>query len=221
MYAFGDESGLPVLVESLRSSVAWFDIDYGQLAREDAWTFLKTISGDDFGFKPWEPAARREAGLKRWEEWIAKRMPDWRDRIPSNAKVAPDQAVYEFGFELRSCRTGDYFFRVDAQNNLVLGYFNLIRAQLTEAERSKLDKAIEAVREVDRAFPYGQGGCDFEQYYLKTGASKFEKLWIGVGGRPGDLDGFIRTVTELLRAKFGDGEAKTFKDRTALFREMD
>src|SRR5262245_61483717 len=58
MYAFGDETGLPVLVESLRSAITWFEIDYGQIAREDAWNFLKKLTNDDFGFKPWEPIAQ-------------------------------------------------------------------------------------------------------------------------------------------------------------------
>ena len=31
LHAFGDPSGLPVLVEALRANTVWFDIDYGQI----------------------------------------------------------------------------------------------------------------------------------------------------------------------------------------------
>jgi len=221
LHAFGDPSGLPVLVEALRSSIAWFDIDYGQIAREDACNFLKKLTGDDYGFKAWEPEEKRAPGLKRWEAWIAERIPDWRDRIPANARAVPDPAVYVFGFELRSCRSGDYFFRIDSGNNLVVGYFNLTRAPLTAEERAAFDRELAKVRKVDRTVPYGQGGCDFEQYYLAGEGKRFEKLWIGIGGRPPEIEGFIRTCAGLIRAKFGEAEAAEFKERTAPFRGVD
>ncbi len=222
LHGFGDESGLPVLVASLRSEAAWFDIDYGQIAREDACNFLKKImKGDDFGFKAWEPPDKRAPGLKRWEEWIAAKIPDWNDRVPANARPVADAAEYAFGFELRSCRSGDYFFRIDSKNTFVVGYFNLARAPLTAEERAGFDRQLEAVKGVDRSAPYGRGGCDFEQYYLASGGARFEKLWIGLGGRPPELDGFIRYCRGLIQAKFGASEAAEFKERTAPFRGVD
>ncbi|HTF57828.1 MAG TPA: HEAT repeat domain-containing protein [Planctomycetota bacterium] len=221
LYAFGDDSGLPVLVASLRSEVNWFDIDYGQIAREDAAKFLAKITGDDFGFKAWEPEEKRAPGLRRWEEWMAARAADWKDRVPPNARPVADSAEYVFGFELRSCQSGDYFFRVDTRNNLVVGYFNLARAPLSAEERAAFDRELAAVRAVDRAVPYGRGGCDFEQYYLSGNGKRFERLWIGVGGRPPDLDGFIKFCRALIKAKFGEAEASEFKERTAPFRGAD
>ncbi len=222
LHAFGDASGLPVLVESLRSDVRWFDIDYGQLAREDACNFLKTLNGgDDFGFKAWETAEQRAPGLKKWEDWMAARDPEWRAKLPANAKVEPDRAKYVFGFELRSCQRGDYFFRIDTDGNLVVGYFNLARHPLAAEERAKLDAAIASVRKVPRGVPYGNPGCDFEQYYLAGDTGRFEKLWIGIRGRPSDLDGFVAAAAEILKAKAGAGESKEFRDRAALFREPD
>ncbi|HZN61825.1 MAG TPA: HEAT repeat domain-containing protein [Planctomycetota bacterium] len=221
LFGFGDESGLPVLVASLRSEAEWFDIDYGQIAREDACNFLKKITKDDFGFKAWEPVDKRAPGLKRWEEWIAARIPDWKDRVPSRARPVADAAEYAFGFELRSCRSGDYFFRIDSKNNFVVGYFNLARAALTAEERSAFDRQLDAVKGVDRSAPYGRGGCDFEQYYLASGPGKFEKLWIGLGGRPPEMDGFIRHCSGLIQAKFGAAEAAEFKERTVPFRGAD
>jgi hypothetical protein len=221
LHGFGDDAGLPVLVAALRSEAAWFDIDYGQIAREDASKFLAKLSGDDFGFKGWDPVDKRAPGLKRWEEWIAAKMPDWKDRIPPNARPVADAAEYAFGFELRSCRSGDYFFRIDARNNFVVGYFNLARAPLTDEERAAFDRALGAVRKVDRTVPYGQGGCDFEQYYPRADGGRFEKLWIGVGGRPPELDGFIRHCHQLIQAKFGVPEAAEFKERTTPFRGVD
>ena len=221
LYEFGDESGLPVLVASLRSEAAWFDIDYGQIAREDACKFLAKITGSDFGFKAWEPEDKRAPGLKLWEEWIAKRTPDWKDRVPPKARPVADAADYAFGFELRSCRSGDFFFRIDAKNNFVVGYFNLSRAALSAEERAGFDRALEAVKGVDRSAPYGRGGCDFEQYYVAAGGGRFEKLWIGLGGRPPELDAFIRYCHGLIQGKFGASEAAEFKERTAPFRGVD
>lgn len=221
MHAFGDETGLPVLVESLRSAVTWFDIDYGQIAREDAWNFLKKLTNDDFGFKPWEPIADRQAGLARWEAWIAKKFPKWKEMVPESARCSADTAEYVFGFELRSCQRGDFFFRIDTNSNFVLGYFNLERVTLTKEERAAFDREIEKVLKVDRDVPYGTGGCDFEQYYLKTGDKRFSRLWVGLGGRPHEIDPFVKFVHGFVKAKFGDLEAADFKDRTQLFRGID
>ncbi len=262
--AWGDESGLPLLVEALRSEVRWFDIDYGQLAREDAWNFLvrlrirekgadkahevalvaafKQREGRDAtfdelakikkeaftaareemspGYKPWEGPKAREGGLAKWDAWMTARRPTWREQIPASARVTPDTAEYVFGFELRSCQRGDFFFRIDKDNNLVLGYFNLTSAKLSADEKAKFDAALTAVLALDRGTAYGRGGCDFEQYYLKIDG-KFSKLWIGVGGRPPELDGFIKSCRDLIKSKFGDAEALDFKERTAAFRGAD
>ena len=262
--AWGDESGLPLLVEALRSDVRWFDIDYGQLAREDAWNFLvrlrireksadkaleeklvaefKTREGRDPtfdelakikkeaftaareelspGYKPWEGPKAREGGLAKWDEWMTARSPKWREQIPANARAKPDTAEYAFGFELRSCQRGDFFFRIDKDDNLVLGCFNLTSAKLTAAEKTSFDDALKAVLALDRTAAYGRGGCDFEQYYLKIDG-KFSKLWIGVGGRPPELDAFIKACRDLIKAKFGESAGIEFKACTAIFRGAD
>lgn len=217
LYAMGDPSGLPVLVEALRADAVWFGIDYGQIAREDAWNFLKKVAGDDFGYKPWDPPDRRAAGLAKFEAWVARTFPDWRERVPEKARARADRTEYVFGYELRSCQKGDFFFRLDASGNLVLGYFTLEKVPLSAEERRALEGALEGVRRVDRSIPYGQGGCDFEQYYLRAG-DRFEKLWVGTGGRPAAAEPFIGAVTRVLRARFGERVAKDFEERAALFR---
>jgi len=131
LHAFGDSAGLPVLVEALRADTVWFGIDYGQIAREDAWTFLKKIAKDDFGYKPWETVEERAPGLAKAEAWLARTMPDWKSRVPEKARVRGEAAEYVFGFERRSCQRGDFFFRLDKEGTLVLGYFTLEKATLT------------------------------------------------------------------------------------------
>lgn len=217
LYAMGDPSGLPVLVEALRADAVWFDIDYGQIAREDAWNFLKKVAGDDFGYKPWDPPDRRAGGLAKFEAWVARTYPDWRERVPEKARARADRVEYVFGYELRSCQKGDFFFRIDASGNFVLGYFTLEKAALSAEERRAFEEALEKVRRVDRSVPYGQGGCDFEQYYLRAG-NRFEKLWVGTGGRPAAAEPFIEVVARLVRAKFGERAGKDFEERAALFR---
>ena len=217
LHAFGDDSGLPVLIEALRSNTVWFDIDYGQIAREDAWNFLKKIAGDDFGYKPWESAEERAPGLAKFEAWIAKTIPDWRKRVPEKARVRVERAEYVFGYELRSCQRGDFFFRIDGEGNFVLGYFTLEKVKLTEGELKDLNAALDKVKAVERALPYGQGGCDFEQYYLRAGG-RFEKLWIGLKGRPLEVEPFVKVVHGLVKAKFGEKAAQDFRESSLLFR---
>lgn len=217
LHAFGDPSGLPVLVEALRANTVWFDIDYGQIAREDAWNFLKKVAKDDFGYKPWETAQERAPGLARAEAWITKTMPDWRDRVPEKARVRAAAVEYVFGFERRSCQRGDFFLRLDREGNLVLGYFTLEKAALTADEQKTLQAALDQVRKVDRSVPYGLGGCDFEQYYVRVG-DRFEKLWIGLQGRPAGAEPFVRLAVELLRKKFGERAVEEFQQSSDLFR---
>ena len=217
LHAFGDSSGLPVLVEALRANTVWFDIDYGQIAREDAWNFLKKVAKDDFGYKPWETAEERAPGLVRAEAWIAKTIPDWRDRVPEKARVRAAAVEYAFGFERRSCQRGDFFFRLDREGNLVLGYFTLEKAKLAEDELKAFQSALDKVRAVDRSVPYGQGGCDFEQYYVRVG-DRFEKLWIGLQGRPAAAEPFVRLMVDLLRKKFGERAVEEFQQSSDLFR---
>jgi len=217
LHAFGDDTGLPVLVEALRADTVWFDIDYGQIAREDAWNFLKKVTKDDFGYKPWETVEQRAPGLAKFEAWMAKTFPDWRDKVPEKARVRAEKVEYVFGFELRSCQRGDFFFRIDKDGNLILGYFNLEKAKLSAEELKTLNAAIEKVKAVDRSVPYGQGGCDFEQYYLRQGA-RFEKLWIGLKGRPDAAEVFTRTVQAIVQARFGGKTAEDFRQSAILFR---
>jgi hypothetical protein len=217
LYAFGDPAGLPVLVEALRADTVWFGIDYGQIAREDAWNFLKKIAKDDFGYKPWETTEQRSPGLAKAEAWLAKTMPDWRDRVPEKARVRATAVDYVFGFERRSCQRGDFFFRLDKEGNLVVGYFTLEKAKLSEDELKAFNAALDKVKTVDRSIPYGQGGCDFEQFYVPDGP-RFDKLWIGVAGRPAPVEPFTRTVLDLLRKKFGERVAEEFRQSSDLFR---
>jgi hypothetical protein len=217
LHAFGDDSGLPVLVEALRSDSVWFDIDYGQIAREDAWNFLKKVAGDGFGYKPWESPAERAPGLAKFEEWIARTIPDWRARVPAGARVRAEKAEYVFGYELRSCQKGDFFFRIDRDGNFVLGYFTLEKVKLADDERRALEGALEKVKAISRALPYGQGGCDYEQYFIRAGP-RFEKLWIGLKGRPLEAEPFVKAVHGIVKARFGEKVAQDFRDSSLLFR---
>ena len=73
----------------------------------------------------------------------------------------------------------------------MLGYFTLEKAELTPDELRDFNAALDKVKTIDRSVPYGQGGCDFEQYYVRTG-NRFEKLWIGLQGRPAAAEPFVR-----------------------------
>lgn len=218
----GDESGLPVLVAALRDTTRWFDIDYGQFARETAFNFLKKYTGLDFGFKAWEPATQREPSVKKWEEWMEGRQPGWRDRVPETARPEPDTTEYLFGFELRSCQKGDYFFRIDAAGAIVLGYFNLVRKPLKDTEmqtfRRRMNEIGKAINPLETP---GQPGCDFEKYYLLTSEGGYETPMVYRLGRPADLDAFILLCRDLIREHFGEGEAREFDERARLFREPD
>jgi hypothetical protein len=144
-------------------------------------------------------------------------MPDWRTRVPEKARVRAEATDYLFGFELRSCQRGDFFFRVDRDGNLVLGYFTLEKAALTPEELAGFRAALAKVEAVDRSVPYGQGGCDFEQYYLRAGP-RFDKLWVGLQGRPAAAEPFVRLTLDLVRKKFGERAAEELRQSSELFR---
>jgi hypothetical protein len=221
LHAFGDDSGLPVLVESLSIESTWFEIDHGVVAREDAWAFLKGIARDDFGYQPWESREKRAPGLAKWNAWMEARDPEWRAKVPERAKAAAPAGGWVFGFELRSCQLGELFLRLDTKGRLVLGWTHLQERQLSSDERAKLDRAIAKIREIDRSAPWGRGGCDFEQYWLLNDAPGYDKLWIGREGRPPEGDLFVATVAELLKTHFGEAVASDFREKTDLFRAPD
>jgi hypothetical protein len=54
-------------------------------------------------------------------------------------------------------------------------------------------------------------------YYFKANG-RFEKLWIGLEGRPAGGNVFATTVAEIVRAHWGDGLAQQFLEMTNLFR---
>ena len=148
---------------------------------------------------------------------MAKTIPAWREKVPEKARVRAEAVEYEFGFERRSCQRGDFFFRLDREGNLVLGYFTLEKAALTPEELKAFNAALDKVKTIDRSVPYGQGGCDFEQYYVRTG-NRFEKLWIGLQGRPAAAEPFVKMISALIRKKFGERALEEFTRSTDLFR---
>ena len=102
----------------------------------------------------------------------------------------------------------------------MLGYFTLEKAKLGEDELRAFQVALQKVRSIDRTVPYGQGGCDFEQYYLRAG-DHFEKLWIGLQGRPAQAEPFVRLILGLVQKKFGARAAEEFQQSTNLFRSTE
>lgn len=219
--AFEDASGLPVLVAALRDTTHWFDIDYGQLAREDAFNFLRRFTGKDFGFRAWESADQREKPCRHWEAWAEKTYGDWKALVPATAWPKPDDAEYLFGFELRSCQKGDFFFRITTDGFVVLGYFNLVKYKLDDEDVKKFKEAWKPLWDVDPFQTYGRSGCDFEKHYLRAEDGHFETPCFYVEGRPAKLDGVVKFLKELLKAKIGDGAAFELEDRAKLFREPD
>lgn len=219
LHSFGDETGLPVLIASLHDESVWFDIDYGLVAREESWNVLKKITNDDFGYKPWKERKVREPGLAKWEDWISKKFPNWKEMVPKTAWFKPDDSKYTFGFELRSCQIGDFFFRVDKSGTMSLGCFNVTRAKLDDDEFKKFKEMLKPIHRVDPEAIYGKPGCDFEKYYLISEHGGFETRSFYIEGRPTSVDKFIDYCESLVRKKFGDGPASEFKEMARLFME--
>lgn len=217
--ALGDESGLPVLVAALRDTTQWFDIDYGQLAREDAFNFLRRHTGLDFGFRAWEASDKREASVRAWEAWAEKRWPDWKERVPKTAWPKADKSRYVFGLELRSCQLGDFFFRIDDADTIVLGSFNLERSKLSPNEVRRIREAIGELDDVDPYQTYGRSGCDFEKYYVLAEDGHTDTPCFYVGGRPKNFDKMVALFAEVLGTHFGEAARAAYEKRSALFRE--
>ncbi len=217
LHAFGDESGLPVLVDALALDAFWFDIDYGQMAREDAWKFLKKVAGDDMGFKPWESEENRAKGLAAWIAWMEAKDPAWRDKVPEKVRARRSTAVYVFGWEIRSCQRGDFFLRIDEDWNLVLGTFDPEVVPLTVEERTRIDRLIGEAKAVSRDEWYGQTGCDVETWYLSESGG-FARLRVGLGGRPNEVDDLVDALLDLVGARFGTARGQELRDKSNLFR---
>lgn len=70
LYWLGDKSGIPVLIKNLGSELK---DDKGSVS-EQAVNYLRTISGQKFGFDPKVPPQRRQEAISRWQQWWAKQQ---------------------------------------------------------------------------------------------------------------------------------------------------
>lgn len=219
LYAMGDASGLPVLVEALGIEAKWFDeADYGQLAREEAFRFLRTLTGDDFGFKPWDSEDERAPGKARFDQWMARKDPAWKEKIPPNARRRPATSDYRFGYEALSCKVGTCFLRIGQDWTLTIGNLNLVKVKLSDPEIERLKKALQKALLAEKDVFYGEFGCDFEKFYLKVG-NGFEVTRVGLVGRPDFLDPLAKILEDVVPPHLDADSLQEFKSLLSLFRK--
>jgi hypothetical protein len=221
LYAMGDASGLPLLVETLGIEAKWFDeADYGQSAREEALRFLKTLTGDDFGFRPWDGEEDRAPGRVRFEQWMARKDPAWKEKVPPKARTHIDTSDYRFGYEALSCKVGTFYLRIDKDWVLTIGTLNVITVKLSDQEIHRFKKCIETALAAEKDVFYGEFGCDFEKVHLKVGKD-YEVIRVGLGGRPDFLYPLVKMIETVVPSHLDADALEVFKSLVSLFRRSE
>jgi HEAT repeat protein len=216
--AWGDPSALWWLVEELKRTDRFFDLDTGRLARFDAAGRLERRLGDSFGFAPERPptGAENQAALAR----IAARVTELAGgppELPRVAQAAPDDRAEVhavLGLEVRSCRRGEYFARWDPAGTLWVGTGNARPIALPAGAAEGLaHRAAELAAKLGEEEFWGEPGCDVEVYYLQ-GAGGVRALRVAKGPaavedlRPAPLGELAAALLASLPAEAADLRAE-------------
>ncbi|MBL8900936.1 MAG: HEAT repeat domain-containing protein [Planctomycetes bacterium] len=172
---WGDRTSLAWLLEDLARSDSFFDRATGQMARYEAWTFLKTrLEGTSrsIAFQPqWAPSevqAVDARGALAQALFSTAKSPS----IPPLARAAQPAIDEVLGLELRSCRKGEFFLRWNSRDELWVGLGNAARLPLAPGTSEKLLAAADAAfRKLGAERFFGEPGCDLEDYLWRPAGS--------------------------------------------------
>jgi len=165
---WGDPSALWWLVEELKRTDRFFDLDTGRLARFDAAGRLTKRLGDAFGFAPERAPddAENRAALER----IAARVTELAGpapELPEVARASHTDVDAVLGLEVRSCRRGELFVRWDTDGAAWVGTGNARRIELPSgAAEALLAQARARASQLEDVEFWGEPGCDVEVYYV-------------------------------------------------------
>lgn len=151
---------VPTLLAELRRTDTFFARDVGKEARFEAARMLARLHPDlpdlRADLAPGDPA--NEAA---WA-WIEER---WPGAAPAVAPAPADDVV--LGVEVRSCRRGEFFVRVTADDVLLVGLGDAARVPLPAGTADRLVEEVRAaVAPLGDDRYWGRAGCDLERLLL-------------------------------------------------------
>lgn len=209
--AWDERWALAQVVEELDRTDVFFDQDTGRAARFAALKVLESRLGGSLGLRAEVPGsapdnAEAYAALRdRVKALAGGRWP----KIPAIAKVGAEVPPAVLGFEVRSCRAGEFFVRFSADDRLWLGTGgNPTKIALEPGTvAGLLEAAARGLGELEPA-TWGEPGCDAEQLYLRSDPESPARVWrVSKGADP-----VVGLRPEALGKVFADLVAATPED---------
>ena len=205
---WGEVDALYWLLEELRRQDTFFDRPTGLQARYQSLALIVQHLGDAAGYDADRPpdSDANVTALSVLEERVAERAGGDRPELPEVARAGLPTPRSRFGFELRSCRLGEYYLRWTADDVLLVGQGRPARVQLPRGTVARLSKSGAAhLSELeDRRF-FGTPGCDMEHFLWRDAVGSDTSVWIISKGpetvenlRPKALGEFLAELLETL-----------------------
>ena len=261
--AWGDGGALAYLLEDLRRSDRFFDLDCGGLARRSAAQLLTQrlqraprpgraapagdraasddppaaaaggapaakASPDALPLGDYDPRFPPEVGanpaaLAALEQRLIARAGGRWPELPPIARAPAARPPLLLGLELRSCRRGEAWLGLGADDRLYVGLGTPRAVVLPAGSSARLLAAADAAQRGLETDLFGRPGCDLERYRFGDGSAPAEREWhvlkdAAPAGdlRPAPIDGFAKALLEVLQA--GDSEAQALgAELSALF----
>lgn len=133
--------------------------------------------------------------------------------LPEIARAPRSRPALVLGLELRSCRRGEAWIGVGADDTLYVGLGTPRAVKLPAGASARLMAAAEQAQAALESDLFGRPGCDLERYRFGDGSAPAEREWhvlkdAAPAGdlRPEPIDAVVRLLLELLAA--GDDESR-------------
>lgn len=189
-----DDSGLQVLVDALDAEEEFFGEDFGLRVRRRAFGLLRKRAGEDKGYDALAPREARRAAVSAFRSWASLSAEGPGDP----GSVQPVQAHdWRMGYERRSCRLGDLYYRFDSEGRLFRGLFQPVEVELPVEKRKELLRAAASLTPPGRRV-FGKIRCDFERFAGLGKAGK-DSLRCSPGSVPKELAELYRLWLPLIR----------------------
>lgn len=224
LVTWGHDDALRWLYEDLWRSDRFFELETGKTARYESARVLRRLLDDRalFGYQPREePSSEANAiALAELGAAIEARIgagngSDAEARRPPAFALRSDVVVDGvLGLEIRSCRRGEYFVAVSADDRLIVGTAHPVEYQLEPGTANAIAALVEARLGAEDATLWGELGCDLECYRVlgsDEGTTRVLRVMKGPEEvrdlRPTPLDEVARVLVEAVPEGIEPGEA--------------
>ena len=166
---WGDPRTLWHLVEDLKRTDRFLELDTGKLARFESIRLLSARFGERFGFAAEKAPTTPEnaTAIERFEERVRDATGGAAYELPEVAKAGSVSERAILGLEIRSCRRGEFFLRWTEEDVLLVGTGNPARIGLTPGVSAALASQVrESVESLGDEVFWGEPGCDSETFTI-------------------------------------------------------